>query len=106
MENFVIHIFGYGETQLVAKDINFKTKTTDLSKVKAVIDAMYGMKPQDSQAEKDYRVITLFAYDEVRYGSKNGFIAKDLSKSKTKIDALVKELTDLHTAARAQPQQP
>ena len=99
MENFVIHIFGYGETQLITPKFNFKTKTETLKKVKAVVDGVFGLKPSDSQATSDvYRVVNIFGKGEAMWGSKEGFKVSDISSISTKVDALVKELTDAYEA--------
>ena len=45
MEKLTIHIFGYGETQIIKKDVNFKTKTSDLTKVQPLLDAIWAEKP-------------------------------------------------------------
>jgi hypothetical protein len=92
MENFTIHIFGYGETQINSKDLSVKVKSTELKKLKALVDKVWGKKPQDSDAEQDYHVIHCFGHDDVRYGSKKGFSLKKDEELKPLIDALITEL--------------
>jgi hypothetical protein len=92
MENFTIHIFGYGETQINSKDLSVKVKTTELTKVKALVDKVWSKKPQDSNAEQNYHVIHCFGHDDVRYGSKKGFSLKKDQELKPLIDALITEL--------------
>jgi uncharacterized protein YqfB (UPF0267 family) len=41
VEYSTIHIFGYGETQLISSDSNKKVATSTLTKVQAVIDNVY-----------------------------------------------------------------
>lgn len=61
MKNFnTIHIFGYGETQLISTDSNKKLATSTLKKVQAVIDNVYSKKPADHVAGKEYHVINIF----------------------------------------------
>ena len=61
MKNFnTIHIFGYGETQLISSDSNKKVATSILTKVKAVIDNVYSKKPADNNAGTDYHAINIF----------------------------------------------
>lgn len=58
MKNFnTIHIFGYGETQLITLDSNKKVATSALTKVQAVIDNVYSKKPADNNAGTEYHVI-------------------------------------------------
>jgi hypothetical protein len=61
MKNFnTIHIFGYGETQLISSDSNKKVATLTLTKVQAVIDNVYSKKPADNNAGTDYHAINIF----------------------------------------------
>jgi hypothetical protein len=92
MENFTIHIFGYGETQINSKDLSVKVKTTELTKVQPLVDAIWAKKPQDSTAEQNYHVIHCFGHDDVRYGSKDGFSLKKDSSLKALIEELISEL--------------
>ena len=92
MENFTIHIFGYGETQINSKDLSVKVKSTELKKLKALVDKVWSKKPQDSDAEQNYHVIHCFGHDDVRYGSKKGFSLKKDQELKPLIDALITEL--------------
>lgn len=60
VEYNTIHIFGYGETQLIGKDMNDKVETLNLTKVQAVIDNVYAQKPADNNAGTDYHAINIF----------------------------------------------
>ena len=92
MENFTIHVFGYGETQINSKDLSVKVKTTELTKVQPLVDAIWAKKPEDSDAEQTFHVIHLFGLDEVRYGSKKGFSLKKDEALKPLIEDLIAEL--------------
>ena len=92
MENFTIHIFGYGETQINSKEFSVKVASTELKKVKPLVDAIWSKKPADSNAEESYHVIHCFGYNDVRYGSKDGFSLKEDEALKPLIDALIAEL--------------
>jgi hypothetical protein len=92
MENFTIHIFGYGETQINSNEFSVKVKTTELKKVKALIDAIWVKKPEDSNAEENYHVINLFGHNDIRWVSKDGFSLKEDEALKPLIDALIAEL--------------
>jgi hypothetical protein len=91
MENFTIHIFGYGETQINSKDLSVKVSTDSLTKVKALVDAIWAKKPTDSKAEAKFHAINIFGYKDVRWLSKDGFNLKD-EDFKVLIDALIAEL--------------
>lgn len=73
MKNFnTIHIFGYGETQLISADSNKKVATSALTKVQAVIDNIYSKKPADNNAGTEYHAINIF----------NGMFADFMPKTK------------------------
>lgn len=55
-----LHIFGYGETQLIGEDFNKKVLTSELTKVQAVVDNLYSFKPEDSTATEDYHLVNVF----------------------------------------------
>ena len=55
-----IHIFGYGETQLIGNDSDKKVSTSSLTKVQAVIDDVYSNKPADNNAGTEYHAINIF----------------------------------------------
>ena len=99
MENLTIHIFGYGETQIIKKDVNFKTKTSDLTKVQPLLDALWAEKPEDVTGGDDFRSVTMFNYNRKKWSGK-----KDQASFKIKgkedtlvdlIDELVAEMTAL-----------
>lgn len=92
MENFTIHIFGYGETQINSSEFSVKVKTTDLKKVQPLVDAIWSKKPEDSNAEQKYHVIHLFGHNDIRYMTKDGFELKDEESLKSLIDELIVEL--------------
>lgn len=92
MENFTIHIFGHGETQINSKDLSVKVKTTDLTSAQPLIDAIWLKKPENSEAEQEYHVIHCLSYEDVRYVSKNSFSLKNHIDLKPLIDALITEL--------------
>lgn len=73
MKNFeTIHIFGYGETQVITSDLNKKNATSILKKVQAVIDDVYSKKPADNNAGTEYHAINIF----------NGMFADFIPKTK------------------------
>jgi len=99
-----IHILGYGETQIISKDINFKTATSDLATAQAVIDDVKSKKPSDKDAS-NFHVINIFD-ENVNYQAKltEGIKIKDDNGSFSfgtseldllKLNALISELTAL-----------
>ena len=55
-----LHIFGYGETQIIGKDLNKKVPTSVLTIVQAVVDNVYSFKPEGNTATKEYHAINIF----------------------------------------------
>jgi hypothetical protein len=66
-----LHIFGYGETQLIGEDFNKKVLTSELTKVQAVVDNLYSFKPEGNTATEDYHLVNVF---ENTFGS---YVPKD-----------------------------
>ena len=56
-----IHIFGFGDVQLISKDKSVTKKYTDLTKAKAVVDKIYALKPADYAGTADYHAINIFS---------------------------------------------
>jgi hypothetical protein len=55
-----LHIFGYGETQVITDKENKKVATDSIVGVQLVVDDIYSNKPSDNPATTDYRVISIF----------------------------------------------
>jgi hypothetical protein len=66
-----LHIFGYGETQLIGEDFNKKVLTSELTKVQAVVDNLYSFKPEDSTATEDYHLVNVFKDKQGSYVPKD-----------------------------------
>jgi hypothetical protein len=92
MENFTIHIFGYGETQINSNEFSVKVKTTTLKTVTPLINAVWNKRPEGSTAEENYHVVNFFNYQDIRWVSKDGFQLKDEQDLVTFIDDLIAEL--------------
>jgi len=93
MENFTIHIFGYGETQINSKDLSVKVATDTLSNVTPLIAGIFAKKPTENTTKiTEFHAINIFGYKDVRWMSKEGFNVKDDSDLKPLIDALIAEL--------------
>lgn len=92
MKHFTLHIFGYGETQINGDEFSIKVDTTSLTKVKPLVDAVWNLKPADSNAVQQFHVINIFNYDDIRYMTNDGFSVKTTPALKTLIDNLIAEL--------------
>ena len=92
-----LHIFGYGETQLIGDDFNKKVKSSDLTKLQAVVDNVWSTKPADSDASQSYHAINIFndLFADWQPNSGTGFRTPYADLDKTEIDALVDEINAL-----------
>jgi hypothetical protein len=93
-----LHIFGYGETQ-VNGGANKKVATSSLTKVQAVIDYVYSLKPADKNAGAEYHAITIFKNNSARFTPKvkeeESFSIDYKDLNTATIDELVAELEAL-----------
>ena len=92
MTHFTLHIFGYGETQINGDEFSVKVKTDTLTKVQSLIDAVWDLRPENSEAEQLFHAVHIFNYTEIRYVTKNGFSVKTTSDLNLLIDDLIAEL--------------
>lgn len=102
MENFTIHIFGYGETQINSKDLSVKVATSSLTAVTPLVQAIFAKKPEDNTSVVNgYHAINLFGYNDIRWSSKGkdvkGFDVENDEALKPLIDALIAELSTTTT---------
>lgn len=92
-----IHIFGYGETQIIGKELNFKTRTTDLSHVQALLDDVKSKRPQEVE-ETAYHVVHVHEGLKIDFLSTEkgkGFSVKWSNVNTALTDALADELIAL-----------
>lgn len=92
-----IHVFAYGEAQIIGKDLNFKSKISNFKKLQAVIDDIKSKKPAD-KLDKDYRAINIFSDLRADYNANekdSSFNVKYSDLNETKINALVAEFEKL-----------
>lgn len=89
-----LHIFGYGETQLITDTENKKVPSDELSDVQPVVDNVYSLKPADSDASADYRTINIFNGLFVDYSDNEGkhFRVEYSELDSALIDALAEEV--------------
>jgi hypothetical protein len=66
-----IHIFGYGETQIIGEDLNKKVLTSSLNKVQSLVTAILALKPIDSEiTTNEYHSITILNNNFISWQSK------------------------------------
>jgi hypothetical protein len=88
-----LHIFGYGECQVINGTENKKVPTSDCPSAKAVVDMVYALKPIDNNAGTDYRAINIYNDLFADYQSPEGNFRVDYSElDLALIDRLVSEI--------------
>lgn len=88
-----LHIFGYGECQVITDTENKKVPTEDCPSAQAVVDMVYALKPVDNNAGTDYRAINIFNDMFADYQSPEGNFRVDYSElDSALIDQLVSEI--------------
>ena len=99
-----IHIFAYGEAQIIGKDLNFKASVNSFTKLQAVITDIKSKKSADV-TDGDYHAINLFYSSDCRYMGKeqeNSFSCKVSDLNETKLNALITEFATLKASATAE----
>lgn len=93
MENFTIHIFGYGETQINSKDLSIKVATDTLNTVTPLLNGIFAKKPaKNTTLVTDFHAVNLFGYNDIRWMSKDSFNVKDETTLQSLVDNLIAEL--------------
>jgi hypothetical protein len=94
-----LHIFGYGETQLIGDNFNFKTLTSNLPAAQPVVDDVYSHKPQGSDASASYHAVNIFhdMFADYQPNEGTGFRVQYSDLNQILIDALVEEIVALMT---------
>jgi hypothetical protein len=94
-----LHIFGYGECQVIGDNFNYKVPTSSCTTAQAVIDNVYAQKPQGSTASYDYHAINIFnnLFADWQPNSGDGFRVQYDQLSAVEINALVDEIIALAT---------
>lgn len=89
-----IHIFGYGETQIIGKDLNKKVPTSVLTSVQPVVDNVYSKKPVDNNASFEYHAVNIFndMFADFQPQTGNAFRTKYVDLDATLIEALASEI--------------
>ena len=95
-----IHIFGYGEAQIISDTLNYKAGVTKFTKLQAVIDDVKSKKPADVPV-MDYHAINIFADSRVSYISKEKtgtFSTEFALLNQASLNALIAEFQTLKNA--------
>jgi hypothetical protein len=91
-----IHIFGYGETQIIGKDSNVKVSSLSLTKLQAVVDNVFSKKPIDNNSSDVYHAINIFKNAHVDYLPKEkgqkSFRIKYSELDSSLVDELITEI--------------
>lgn len=91
-----LHIFGFGNVQVISKDGGATKKASTLTTLQAVIDNVWSKKPADSTLTKEYHAInifdTMFADWQPKQPKEKGFRTPLAELDATLIQALVDEV--------------
>ena len=91
-----LHIFGYGETQLIGKDFNKKVPSTVLTTLTDVVNNVYSFKPEGNETTEEYHAInifnTMFSDWQPKISDAKGWRTEYAELDATAIDALVAEI--------------
>lgn len=94
MENYnTLHIFGYGECQVITDTENKKVPTSDCPSAQSVVDMVYALKPADNPATSNYHAVNIFNDMFADYQSPEGnFRVQYAELDSALIETLVAEI--------------
>ena len=94
MENYnTLHIFGYGECQVITDTENIKAATDLCPSAQAVVDMVYALKPEGNTAGTDYQNVTILNDIFGSYSSIDGNFRVEYSELNViLIDQLIEEI--------------
>jgi len=98
-----IHIFGYGETQIIGETNNGKVQSSSLTTLVPFVDHVKTFLPESGVTLTDYHVIHIFEGSDVRYlgvgtedrKEETSFSVKYDQINLTLLDTLVNEVISL-----------
>jgi hypothetical protein len=95
----VIHIFAYGEAQIISDTVKYKADKSKFMNLQPVVDNIRGKKPMGVNSE-DYHVINIFGIraDYVCKNKEACFSIKYDNIDSKKLNALVDEFEALYNA--------
>ncbi len=94
MKNYnTLHIFGYGECQVITDTENKKVPSEECPSAQDVIDMIYALKPIDNSAGSNYQNVTIIRDVYGSYSALDGYFRVEYSELDwTLIDQLVQEI--------------
>lgn len=107
--NGTIHIFGYGEAQIISKDVNFKAPVGSFTKLQAVIADVKSKMPA-GKTVAEHHAINIFGDLRADFQAKSAEGAKPMAENTgsfsvpfsdlnaTKLNALIAEFATLASA--------
>jgi hypothetical protein len=91
-----LHIFGFGDVQVITKDGGATKKASTLTTLQAVIDNVWNKKPADNKIAKEFHAINIFenmfADWQPKEPNVKGFRTSLVDLNTTLIQALVDEV--------------
>ena len=88
-----LHIFEYGECQVITDSENKKVPTEDCPSAQAVIDMVYALKPEGNTAGTDYQNVTIIRDIYGSYSALDGYFRVEYSELDSElIDQLIEEI--------------
>jgi hypothetical protein len=88
-----LHIFGYGECQVITDSENKKVPTEECPSAQAVIDMVYALKPEGNTAGTDYQNVTIIRDIYGSYSALDGYFRVEYPQlDSALIDQLVEEI--------------
>lgn len=98
MKLSAIHIFAYGEAQIISDEVNYKAAVTKFTKLQAIIDEVKSLRPTNVES-KDYHAINIFpngvSYMTSERKGAGGFKVEYSSLNQDKLKELTDEFTKL-----------
>ncbi len=96
-----IHLFGYGEGQIIGTDdnekgFNKKKPLAELTTMKSFIDDLFTHQPEDNEAVKtDFHLINIFENGHVRFMAKTKTVGEGEAKEEVQVEGFQVPLKDL-----------
>jgi hypothetical protein len=91
-----LHIFGYGECQVITDTENIKVSTELCPSAQAVVDMVYALKPEKNTAGTGYQNVTILKNIFGSYSAIGGNFRVEYSELDSElIDQLIEEIKEI-----------
>jgi hypothetical protein len=91
-----LHIFSYGECQVITDTENIKVATELCPSAQAVVDMLYALKPEGNTAGTDYQNVTILNNIFGSYSASDGNFRVEYSELDSElIDQLIEEIKEI-----------